>query len=185
MISTRFTELVGCTLPIQQAGMGSVSPPELAAAVSEAGGLGMVGTARAGLAPATLASLLDRMRALAARPFGVNFLVSPVHLQGLYGRQPLDLECIAMAARAARVVEFFYGEPDGKLVEIVHQHGALACWQVGSRREAIAAAEVGCDFIVAQGIEAGGHGLRIATRCDRCATTFFDNKCSEALGPAA
>jgi nitronate monooxygenase len=40
MIRTRFTKLVGCTVPIQQAGMGAVSPPELVAAVCEAGGLG-------------------------------------------------------------------------------------------------------------------------------------------------
>ncbi|MGH2405945.1 MAG: nitronate monooxygenase, partial [bacterium] len=53
MITTRFTELVGCRIPIQQAGMGAVASPELAAAVSEAGGLGMLGTARRGLtAPA-------------------------------------------------------------------------------------------------------------------------------------
>ena len=48
MLTTRFTQLIGCTVPIQQAGMGQVAPPELAAAVSEAGGLGMLGTARAG-----------------------------------------------------------------------------------------------------------------------------------------
>jgi NAD(P)H-dependent flavin oxidoreductase YrpB (nitropropane dioxygenase family) len=42
-------------------------------------------------------------------------------------------------------------------VEIVHDHGALAAWQVGSLDEAIKAATVGCDFIVAQGVEAGGH----------------------------
>ena len=42
MLNTRFTELVGCSVPIQQAGMGAVAPPELAAAVSEAGGLGML-----------------------------------------------------------------------------------------------------------------------------------------------
>ena len=46
MLSTRFTELIGCEVPIQQAGMGAVSPPELVAAVSNAGGLGMLGTAR-------------------------------------------------------------------------------------------------------------------------------------------
>jgi nitronate monooxygenase len=42
MLTTRFTEMVGCSVPIQQAGMGRVSPPQLAAAVSEAGGLGTV-----------------------------------------------------------------------------------------------------------------------------------------------
>ena len=51
MIATRFTELVGCAVPIQQAGMGAGSPPELVAAVSEAGALGMLGTARPGLTP--------------------------------------------------------------------------------------------------------------------------------------
>jgi len=49
MIPTRFIELVGCTVPIQLTGMGAASPPELAAAVSNAGGLGMLGTARPGL----------------------------------------------------------------------------------------------------------------------------------------
>src|SRR5690348_17768835 len=77
MLTTRFTELVGCTIPIQQAGMGAVAPPELAAAVSEAGGLGMLGTAHPGLTAASLAQQLKRLRALTARPFGVNFIVAP------------------------------------------------------------------------------------------------------------
>jgi NAD(P)H-dependent flavin oxidoreductase YrpB (nitropropane dioxygenase family) len=55
------------------------------------------------------------------------------------------------------VVEFFYGWPERRLVELIHQGGALVSWQVGSRDEAVAAAEVGCDLIVAQGIAAGGH----------------------------
>ncbi len=157
MIATRFTELVGCAAPVQQAGMGAVAPPELAAAVSEAGGLGMLGTARAGLSPSTLAPLLDRVRALTAKPFGVNFLVSPVHLNGGPNRPPPDLRCVEVAARAARVAEFFYGAPERRLVDMAHAGGALACWQVGSRAEAVAAAEAGCDLIVAQGVEAGGH----------------------------
>src|SRR5207244_2196363 len=61
------------------------------------------------------------------------------------------------AAARARVVEFFYDQPDAGLVEIVHRGGALACWQVGSGAEALAAAAAGCDLIVAQGTEAGGH----------------------------
>jgi NAD(P)H-dependent flavin oxidoreductase YrpB (nitropropane dioxygenase family) len=66
-------------------------------------------------------------------------------------------ECIAAAARRVRVVDFFYSDPDAALVEIVHREGALACWQVGSKEEATAAVQAGCDFIIAQGIEAGGH----------------------------
>jgi len=152
MLSTRFTELVGCTVPIQQAGLGAVSPPELVAAVSEAGGLGMLGTGRYGARtlPA-LGALLDRVHALTQRPFGVNFIVAPEHLAST------EPGCFALAARSARVVEFFYTWPDRALVEIVHEHGALASWQVGSTAEAVAAAEAGCDFVIAQGIEAGGH----------------------------
>ena len=81
MLSTRFTDLVGCTVPIQQAGMGSVSPPELVAAVSNAGGLGMLGTARwGGRKLANLNHLIDQVEALTDRPFGVNFIVAPEHL---------------------------------------------------------------------------------------------------------
>ena len=49
MLATRFTQTVGCSVPIQQAGMGRVSPPALAAAVSEAGGLGTVAARQAGV----------------------------------------------------------------------------------------------------------------------------------------
>lgn len=157
MVTTRFTELVGCTVPIQQAGMGAAAPPALAAAVSEAGALGMLGTARPGLTAITLADLLEQVRLLTDKPFGVNFIVAPVFLNGTSTRPPLDLKCIEIAARAAKVVEFFYGEPERRLVEMVHAGGALACWQVGSREEAIAAARAGCDFVIAQGVEAGGH----------------------------
>jgi nitronate monooxygenase len=137
--------------------MGAVAPPELAAAVSEAGGLGMLGTAHPGLTTASLSNRLDRLGALTDKPFGVNFIVAPLFLNGSSTRPPLDLKCIEIAARAAKVVEFFYGEPERRLVEMVHAGGALACWQVGSREEAIAAAEAGCDFVIAQGVEAGGH----------------------------
>ena len=151
MLTTRFTDLVGCTVPIQQAGMGRVSPPELAAAVSEAGGLGTVAARQAGVVdPATLAQLMAEVRARTAQPFGINFLPSR-------HARPLLAECVEVAANAARVVEFFYSEPDAELVRIAHDGGALACWQIGSREEALAAVEAGCDFIIAQGVEAGGH----------------------------
>lgn len=152
MLATRFTKLVGCTVPIQQAGMGAVAPPELAAAVSEAGAFGMLGTARGGLNATTLAGMLDRTRALTARPFGVNFIMRPGSVAARAPRQFIE-----QAASAARVVEFFYTDPNPEFVEIVHDHGALASWQVGSREEALAAEEAGSDLIVAQGIGAGGH----------------------------
>jgi NAD(P)H-dependent flavin oxidoreductase YrpB (nitropropane dioxygenase family) len=131
--------------------MGAVAPPELAAAVSEAGGLGMLGTAHPGLTAASLEQRIKRLCALTDNPFGVNFIVAPHFLKNL------DLRCIEIAAREARVVEFFYAEPDRALVKMAHSGDALVSWQVGSKHEAIAAADAGCDIIVAQGVEAGGH----------------------------
>src|SRR5207248_11786187 len=80
----------------------------------------------------------------------------------------LDLEAVALAAEKSRVVEFFYGDPDAELVEVVHNMVALASWQVGSLEEATAAAGAGCDIIVAQGKEAGGH-----VRGDETMSTFL------------
>ena len=65
--------------------------------------------------------------------------------------------CFALAARRARLVEFFWRWPDRALVDTVHEQGALVSWQVGSGEEAVAAAEAGADLIVAQGVGAGGH----------------------------
>src|SRR5437773_2822078 len=69
----------------------------------------------------------------------------------------LDLAAVEVAASRLRVVEFFYAEPDAALVARVHEGGALAVWQVGSLAEAERAVDAGCDFIVAQSTEAGGH----------------------------
>jgi NAD(P)H-dependent flavin oxidoreductase YrpB (nitropropane dioxygenase family) len=144
VLSTRFTALVGCAVPIQQAGMGGVAGPRLAAAVAAAGALGMVGSARIP-APA-LTQLLDGLRQTAPGAVGVNVLM-PF----------LDRACVEIAASRARVVEFFYDAPDPALIRMVHTGGALAAWQVGSEDEARAAADAGADLIVAQGMEAGGH----------------------------
>jgi nitronate monooxygenase len=142
LLETAFTRLVGCTLPIQQAGMGLVAPA-LAAAVTAAGGLGMLsGVLKRADA---LAADLDR---LASKPVGVNFLVPFLDE---------TLEAVDVAAERARVVELFWGEPDAALVERIHAQGALVSWQVGSVREALAAEAAGCDLLVVQGVEAGGH----------------------------
>jgi nitronate monooxygenase len=136
--------VLGCSVPIQQAGMGGFSTPRLAAAVADADAVGMVGAAAV---PAeALARLLDVLRRETDGVFGVNFLI-PF----------LDDECIEVAASKAPLVEFFYGDPDPSLVRAVHAGGALAGWQVGSLQEALAATDAGCDLIVAQGVEAGGH----------------------------
>ena len=144
MLTTRFTELVGCRLPLQQAGMGGITTVDLGVAVSEAGGLGMVGAG--GLPADDVRSRLDEAISRTSAPVGVNFLMPFV-----------DAAAVEEAGRRARVVEFFYGAPDSALVDTAKANGALACWQVGSADEARQAQDAGCDLIVAQGVEAGGH----------------------------
>lgn len=128
---TRFTELVRCRLPLQLAAMGGVGTTELAAAVVDAGGCGMVPD---GVPPAS-------------GTCGVNFLM------------PFNpsLEHVRDVAARTGLVEFFYADPRRDVVDAAHAVNALAGWQVGSMEEAVAAEAAGCDFVVAQGSEAGGH----------------------------
>ena len=143
-MGTPFTDLVGCELPLQQAGVGPVATEDLAAAVTAAGALGSIGAAAV---PAEqLDAMLRDIRARTDGPVCVNFLM-PF----------LDRAAVEIAARGARVVEFFYGAPDPELVALARSAGALASWQVGSVDEAIAAARAGADIVIAQGVEAGGH----------------------------
>jgi NAD(P)H-dependent flavin oxidoreductase YrpB (nitropropane dioxygenase family) len=144
VIQTAFFDRLGCSAPIQLAGMGGMNPPELVAAVSNAGGLGMFGGA--GMPAELIAKACAEARKLTLKKFGVNFLMP------FFDKDALDA-----AATSADVIEFFYGAPDSALVNVVHRHGKLAFWQVGSVEEAVAAEKAGCDFIIAQGVEGGGH----------------------------
>lgn len=120
-------------VPVVQAGMGAVARHELAAAVSEAGGLGTIAGPRAPIA-AEVASA----RRLTGRPIAVNLLLPFI--------RPGDVE----AAAAADVIVTFWGAP---------RRLAATTWihQCGSVEEAKAAAEAGADAVIAQGVEAGGH----------------------------
>jgi NAD(P)H-dependent flavin oxidoreductase YrpB (nitropropane dioxygenase family) len=141
VLATRFTELFGCRHPVQRAGRGGVDSPDLALAVSAAGGLGMLsGT----VGDDALRAQLDVVPAHAT--IGVNFLV-PF----------LDRAAVETAASRSPFVEFFRDAPSAELVELVHAGGGRAGWQIGSGDEARASRDAGCDVIVAQGVEAGGH----------------------------
>ena len=124
--------------------MGGIAGPELAAAVAEAGGLGMLGAA--GAPPAAVEAAVEATARRTTGAFGVNFLL-PF----------LDRDAVAAAASRVPLVEFFYGDPDPALVALGHEGGARVAWQVGSLAEAGAAADAGCDLVVVQGVEAGGH----------------------------
>src|SRR5205823_4578935 len=116
--------------------------------VAEAGGLGNLSVYN--VPPARVAGVLDDLRGRTRGVYGVNILLR-------YVDPALARDLVATAAARARVVDFFYSDPDPAPVALVHASGALACWQVGSREEAVAAVAAGCDFVIAQGVEAGGH----------------------------
>jgi nitronate monooxygenase len=142
-MSTAFTRLVGCELPIQQAPIGfAAAVPELPLAVAAAGGHGMLAGVR--MPAADLADRLQFMRAR-TRAFGVN-LIEPL----------VDDETLEIAAAHAPVVELYLGAPTPALVQRASAGGALVSWQVISGEEARAAEAAGCDMVVARGIEAGG-----------------------------
>lgn len=144
MLDTAFTRLVGCRAPIQQAPMGTVSSPELAVAVADAGGVGTV--TALGMPADYLDGLLADMSKRTEGVLAANFLTTE-----------LDREALAAAAERVRLIDFFWVDPDPALVEVAHGAGALASWQVGSLDEALAAVDSGADLIAVQGTEAGGH----------------------------
>src|SRR5262245_34418412 len=141
---TAFCRLVGIPLPIVQAPIGGLSVPELAAAVSNAGGLGTL--ALTWTDPDAIVARLDRMRQLTDRPYGVNLILD--HAQDERLRPCLEA--------GVRVVSFFWGDP-APYVERVHAAGAIVTLSVGDVDEAVRAVDAGVDVIVAQGWEAGGH----------------------------
>jgi nitronate monooxygenase len=145
---TPFTRLVGCAVPIQQAGFGSSSNVPLAVAVGGAGGLGTLGGTLGDAS--VLAAACERYEALADAPVGVNFV------EPFFDRET-QMDALSIAAERCALVEFFYGEPDPALVDAIHAGGAVAGWQVGSVAEARRAEAAGVDLVTLQGIEAGGH----------------------------
>jgi len=143
-LRTSFCELLGVDLPIVQAPIGSATTPALAAAVSNAGGLGMLaGTWRD---PDSLRRMVRETHERTGRPFGVNLVL----------RWPPEERLELCLEEGVEVVSFSWGDP-APYIERVHSGGARALHMVGSAEEATVAADVGVDVIVAQGWEAGGH----------------------------
>jgi NAD(P)H-dependent flavin oxidoreductase YrpB (nitropropane dioxygenase family) len=132
---SEFTERIGIELPVVQAGMGGgVAGHELAAAVSEAGGLGTIGI----LPPRRLRDEIAAARRLTGRPVAANLLL-PFARGGHWD-----------AAGGADVVVTFWGRPRRRT-------GGVWIHQCGSVQEALAAHAAGADAVIAQGHEAGGH----------------------------
>jgi len=143
-LRTSFCDLLGIDLPIVQAPIGSATNPALAAAVSNAGGLGMLaGTWRD---PDSLRRIVRETRELTGRPFGVNLVL----------RWPPEERLELCLEEGVEVVSLAWGDP-APYIQRVHSGGARVLHTVGSAEEATAAAEAGVDVVVAQGWEAGGH----------------------------
>ena len=144
MLRTPLCHQLGIAYPIFSVGMGPVAGPELAAAVSNAGGCGVLGGV---LKPAPyLQQEIQRLHTLTAKPFGVN-LILPLLQEG-----QLD----ACLAERVPLLVLFWGDPRPYVAE-AHRRHIKVFIQVGSVEEATAAADAGVDAIIAQGVEAGGH----------------------------
>lgn len=147
MLRTSFCELFAIDAPVLQAPIWPATSPELVAAVSEAGGIGSIGTV---FEPADrVRALVGRVRELTERPFVVNHVVPALDE---------DAFTATLEARPA-AVSFALGDPGG-LVERVHAAGLKAIQQIHTVGQAREAAALGVDVIVAQGRETGGRGWR-------------------------
>jgi NAD(P)H-dependent flavin oxidoreductase YrpB (nitropropane dioxygenase family) len=145
MLKTRLSKLLGIEFPIFSAPMGpDIAGPDLAAAVSGAGGLGLMQAQFS--PPADLREQIQRVRRTTDKPFGVNFILALPHEENL---------AVCLEEHVA-VISFFWGDAT-RYVERVHAVGSKVFLQVGSVEAAQRAAAAGVDVIIAQGSEAGGH----------------------------
>jgi nitronate monooxygenase len=153
MLQTRLCDVFAIEHPVLNAPMGGGdAPAELAAAVSEAGGLGLIGGTTMG-GPEWLTTQIRRARELTDRPFGVGFIS---HLPG-------TAELMAAALdEGVRIVAHSFADP-APFVEAAHDVGAIVVCQVRTVDGARRAAAAGVDVVTAQGTEAGGHTGTIST----------------------
>jgi NAD(P)H-dependent flavin oxidoreductase YrpB (nitropropane dioxygenase family) len=145
VITTRLTELLGIRYPIVQAAMGYVSGPRLAAATSNAGGLGLIASATMSLAE--LDGAIVETAARTSSPFGVN----------LRADAPDAAERVRLIVSAHVPVASFAQAPKPELIATLKEAGVVTIASVGARRHAEKAAGWGIDAVIATGGEGGGH----------------------------
>ena len=152
-LHTPLCDELGIEYPIFSVGFGLGAPPELAAAVSNAGGCGVVGTG-GGMTTEHVRPQILRVRELTQRPFGANVIL--VGQDDPEARPRLDARIALLIKERVPLIVFFWGDPS-PYVKDAHRNGVKVFIQVGSVEEAKAAAEAGVDAVIAQGSEAGGH----------------------------
>jgi enoyl-[acyl-carrier protein] reductase II len=151
-VRTRLTRLLRIEHPVMLAGMGGVSYHRLVAAVSEAGGFGCLGAAT--LSIDGMVAEMRAVRAATAKPFGVDLLTA----------LPGDLAAQVEVAAAEGMSLFVAGLGiPTSVIDLCHDRGVLVASMCGKVDHATRAMEAGCDLVIAQGTEAGGHTGRVAT----------------------
>jgi nitronate monooxygenase/enoyl-[acyl-carrier protein] reductase II len=150
-LRTPVCDLLGIDVPILQGGMSTYTSSELVAAVSNAGGLGIIGAL--GRNRDDLRDEIRRVRALTSRPFGVNHVVCRI-----------DDACVELTlAQRVPVISLSWGRAS-ELTARAHDAGLKVVHQVTTPEEAGGTAAEGADVIVAQGTEGGGHvGTNMST----------------------
>jgi nitronate monooxygenase len=144
MLQTSLCRQLGIEYPIFSVGFGAAARPELAAAVSNAGGCGVLGTSGSPLP--YIREQIQRLRTLTRKPFGVNVILAIM-------REGTIEACLD---EHVPLLVLFWGDPAPYVTE-AHRRGTKVFIQVGSVDEARAAADAGVDAVIAQGVEAGGH----------------------------
>ncbi|HPU15442.1 MAG TPA: nitronate monooxygenase, partial [Polymorphobacter sp.] len=151
-IHTPICDLLGVEHPVLLAGMGGVSYAEIAAAVSNAGGFGSLGMA--GCTPEFIGAQMRAVKALTDKPFGVDLLTA----------QPESLTASVdiIIKEGAKAFIAGLGVPVA-IIDRLKQAGIIVMCMAGNVRHAVKAAEAGCDVIIAQGTEGGGHTGSVAS----------------------
>ena len=152
MPRTPICATLGIEQPILSAGISAGAGPELAAAVSNAGGLGVLGAS--GMPPDFLRERVARTRELTDRPFGANVILDDQGTPAL--EHAIRERCLTLIDERVPLLVFFEGDPT-PYVEPARAAGLKVAIQVGSPAAAREAADAGVDLVIAQGIEAGGH----------------------------
>jgi NAD(P)H-dependent flavin oxidoreductase YrpB (nitropropane dioxygenase family) len=167
-ITTPLTALLGITHPILLAGMARTSGGPLAAAVSNAGGLGVIGGL--GYTPSQLQSIIDEIKANLESPdlpFGVDLALPQVGGSARktnhdYTHGQLDELIEVVVKNGAKLFVSAVGVPPAHVIERLHDAGILVMNMVGHPKHAVKALEAGVDIVCAQGGEGGGHTGDIA-----------------------
>jgi len=148
---TRTTEMLGIEHPIVQGGMQSVGYAELASAVSNAGGLGIL-TALTQPTPEALRAEIERCRAMTDKPFGVNLTVFPTI-------NAPDYKAYAQAIidGGVKIVETAGTQAVREIWEMLKPHGVTILHKCTAVRHALSAERAGCDIISIDGFECAGH----------------------------